>query len=843
MYFRLAFALQLGLTCIRMYGRMPGKDRSIVSVSIGDKAGQGNWWHAFNIRIQRFVDETGGGQPRTISRVDYGVVNLVYNGPAVATWEYGIGGNPQEFKYRPLMTEMMEDEEWKMGGKIIDPRTVRPTSGVDGYRTLMFYESEFQGVSRRICEMISYVEIRALDALTNSYLPNAKYVMNGRGEPIETFQYRLIRDPTGGFIGGYPVRQGVHVFELTRSGYQTLTFTLQIPIVCEGSNCLSSEYVYHEVYMIPSDGKTRFILNWGDVPGDLDIIVMPVGVQGLTGEPMNISWKTGKGEDVQVYGYDDIFPATSEYGPGREPYASWLLGDTRCACEYTCRENDLTHPFVCTHYISDARERCIDYESNNGLEPFSRVGQAPMCYDRNGIAKAACCCNDPDENGLVTCKGESDAWCCPVAQEVAGSMCSPVCSMHTSAVLNFNTTISIDRDEASHNDVAPDTDGKFVNRPEVATLSNLLPGTYRLYANAYSPSFDEDKRTFGSYTSMGIYLGNGEDLSVLVDTVTITRGAGKWIYGGYLQVTATQDSCFAPTKMMQKNPVNGRYLCYSWYSTGYSVSSPLALQYSALHVRIAGASGRQDAVLPDFTGAQYSVHAGGTCSCSTTGANRGCRCSGGSALVHAGVLGPMQRTQEDAEGWAKTTNAIYFPVESGQHYWLIVTGGGYYDHVYSLGACYPYVWGPIKTQSVVMVKKVDAGELRVIFGWSKISDGDVFIFKDPIPIHNELRRRAGNEPFVYWDDTQALPGVRLEQDCTTKECGVETVFFSNSAVHNGATYTVAVGVYAGLDQDSSDGKCEVSPVCNLQGRNSGRDERVDFYASSGLVEKVEYVGR
>ena len=468
--------------------------------------------------------------------------------------------------------------------------------------------------------------------------------------------------------------------------------------------------------------------------------------------------------------------------------------------------------------------------------PRSKAGQAPLCVDIQGNVKQACCCNLPNADGVITCEdGESDAWCCPVVDEIPSSLCKPTCFMRT-ANHTIETTLSIDRNENFHNMPKRDTSCKYVNRPEVASLNNLVPGMYKIFANAFPPT--EATQLFGSMTVVKIYLGNGHNRTVLVDTITLPQGTSNWLYAGYIMVTSEQQSCLATNKMLQKKAIDGRKLCYNWHRAGYQVNSPLNLQYGAVRIRIA-ASGRRQLPLPDFSGVQYSVHAGGSCTCMPEGGVTGCRCIG-SALVHAGLLGPTEKSNEEAEGWAIGLHPIHFPVEFGQEYWMIFSEVGYFDSTMRMGFVNFYTPMTIPIHSVVMTDRVDEGQLRIVFTWKAISDGDMYVFRGPLPIRylGGTQMPAHDPLVVWWDDPAGLDGVKLEQDCTTKECGIETIFFDDSPVHEGMIYTVAANVYAGVDQDSENGKCITSAQCNFQGR--GDDETVQFWGRDGPIAVVKY---
>ena len=847
-----------GCERITMYSGLPGRDRQVASASVGTKAGTGNWWHAFNIRVKYREVPDMHGHFRYLKGFEYAVVDKLYVGPTVCSEFCGIGGDLSSFLFQPAFEDMKEN--WKMNGVSSDPRKTRSVSYLneeeDGYKTLFLYQPY-----SHTCEPVSYVEIRALDALTHTYLSDATFRVNDTPKSYNTSRYRLIKDVTGDYVGGFLLPRGQHKFEVSRAGYRSEVYQLLVPQVCEGSNCLSTEIIYQEIYMIPNDGKTRVVLNWGDVPYNLDILVMPVGVLGRNGEPLN--WRTGSGSAVRVYdtsgiGIDAVLQGTTNYGAGREPYASQLLTDldhsmqkvimddctlaptSLCRCEHTCSEDTL-HRFVCTHYQS-SRMPCSEYENEVVSKlllgyPRSKAGQAPLCVDMKGNVKQACCCNLPNANGVITCEdGASDAWCCPVVDEIPSSFCTPTCYMRT-ANTTIETTLSIDRNENFHNMPKRDTSCKYVNRPEVASLSHLVPGMYKIFANAFSPT--GATQLFGSMTVVKIYLGNGHDRTVLVDTITLPQGTSNWLYAGYIMVTSEQQSCLATNKMLQKKTIDGRTMCYNWHRAGYQVNSPLNLQYGAVRIRIAAASGRTQMPLPDFSGVQYSVHAGGSCTCMPEGGVTGCRCIG-SALVHAGLLGPTEDSDEEAEGWAIGLHPIYFPVESGQEYWMIFAEAGYFDSTIRIGFVNFYTLEAVPMHTVVMTDRVDEGQLRIVFTWKAISDGDMYVFRGPLPIRylGGTQMPVHDPLVVWWDDPTGLDGVKLEQDCTTKECGIETIFFDDSPVHDGMMYTVAANVYAGVDQDSVDGKCTTSAQCHFQGRDD--DETVQFWGRDGPIAVVKY---
>ena len=820
-----------GCETISIFSGMPGTTDQLDSVSVGRQNSEiGDWWHVLNVRVT--------GQGSGAKSFEYGIINKVYDGPRVCNTGCGIGGNDvgSSKLFRPTMSEMMAKEQWKMAGITVDPRDMTPSNESGGYKAIM----SFNPLTRE-CEIATFIEIRALDAVTDTDLPDAVFRLNGGSTDYSTFDYRLSVDPAGLYSGGFSVGRGQHVFEVRRKGYISQSLTVVLPSTCKGAHCLPPGIAYREVYMVPNDGRTRIVLNWGNLPRNLDLLVMPVGV--VAQSHGMISWKDRKGNDVAVYDQKDYTQTTTSYGLGREPYASHnLVRDGSCRCEYTCKENSESHPFVCSHY-SSARKLCSAYEDQWKLVPHSEPGQAPLCV-HNGITKAACCCNKPTSDGSISCHdGKSDSWCCPLIDEIPGSLCQPLCAMRTDSGSNA-TQISIDRTEADHNRQASDSYGKYVNRPEVATLSNLLVGMYKVFVNAYSPSEKIDSNTIGAGTSVVIYFGNGKSETFLIDNVSTTGAGGKWLYAGYIMVTETQQSCLGQFKMLQTVRYEDKGSCYSWFKAGYFVKDPLAVRYGAVNIRIARASYRDQGTQPDFSGVQYSVHAGGSCSCTVSTGYGGCRCVD-SVMLHSGALGPTVVSNEEASGWAITVVPIYVPVVSDVTYTMILSQGNYYDQAVPMAMIDPLPLGQKPTTiTAVMVRRTNVDGLRVVLTFSGIEDGDLYIFRDPLPGKYE-NEGSNNDPFVFWDDQEALSGIKLEQDCTTNECGTETVLFSSSPDHVDATYSVVVNVYAGVGQDSEDGKCVLHTTkrCRLQGNSTNPDETVHFYDNNGLITQVRYQSR
>ena len=304
---------------------------------------KGNWWHAFNIRISMFTDLFSGS---TYKRFEYGIIDEIYDGPAVCTTVCGIGGDSKAFIYRPSMAILMKQESW---GAKTDPRTtkaIKTAFGGDGYRTIMMYENEtkvtledlsVEKVIARACRVISYVEVKAIDSLSGLWLPGATFRVGGRPEVYRTFDYRLAKDLINGdYEGGFMIMEGTHTFTISRPGYESVNVDIQVPYVCQGICTFPPGVIYREAFMIPADGRTRIILNWDEQPADMDLYVMPVGVVSL--ENKETIWTTAEGGKVPVYDYaitaqvfsDYDYQAgtakiTTSYGDGRQPYASSLL--------------------------------------------------------------------------------------------------------------------------------------------------------------------------------------------------------------------------------------------------------------------------------------------------------------------------------------------------------------------------------------------------------------------------------------------------------------------------------------------------------------------------------------
>lgn len=82
---------------------MPGKEQQVASVRVGDKIGQGNWWHAFNLRVSPYLGT---------KNFEYGIVDKIYKGPTVCETACGIGGDEATMiPYRPSMNAMLKEGE------------------------------------------------------------------------------------------------------------------------------------------------------------------------------------------------------------------------------------------------------------------------------------------------------------------------------------------------------------------------------------------------------------------------------------------------------------------------------------------------------------------------------------------------------------------------------------------------------------------------------------------------------------------------------------------------------------------------------------------------------------
>ena len=166
------------------------------------------------------------GHFRYLKGFEYAVVDKLYVGPTVCSEFCGIGGDLSSFLFQPAFEDMREN--WKMNGVSSDPRKTRSVSYLneeeDGYKTLFLYQPY-----SHTCEPVSYVEIRALDALTHTYLSDATFRVNDTPKSYNTSRYRLIKDVTGDYVGGFLLPRGQHKFEVSRAGYRSEVYQLLVP--------------------------------------------------------------------------------------------------------------------------------------------------------------------------------------------------------------------------------------------------------------------------------------------------------------------------------------------------------------------------------------------------------------------------------------------------------------------------------------------------------------------------------------------------------------------------------------------------------------------------------------
>ncbi len=107
------------------------------------------------------------------------------------------------------------------------------------------------------------------------------------------------------------------------------------------------------------------------------------------------------------------------------------------------------------------------------------------------------------------------------------SECVPVCYLVSSTDKDA-AQISIDRDDQTHGQA--DSRGEIfaANQPEVATLKNLIPGSYAVYVNAYPPDDSDEVGVFETDLKVDIWLGDGLQVSaVCMDTCVFVCMYGR----------------------------------------------------------------------------------------------------------------------------------------------------------------------------------------------------------------------------------------------------------------------------------------------------------------------------
>lgn len=75
-------------------------------------------------------------------------------------------------------------------------------------------------------------------------------------------------------------------------------------------------------------------------------------------------------------------------------------------------------------------------------------------------------------------------------------------------------------------------DWRSISVMATVTLRNMLPGSYHIYINAYDLEevLELRTKTFVDPFSVDIYLGNGMNSNVKIDTVARNFPGGKWFH-------------------------------------------------------------------------------------------------------------------------------------------------------------------------------------------------------------------------------------------------------------------------------------------------------------------------
>mmetsp|Transcript_46885 Transcript_46885/g.111249 ORF Transcript_46885/g.111249 Transcript_46885/m.111249 type:complete len:1266 (+) Transcript_46885:264-4061(+) len=242
--------------------------------TVGPKGDDGNWWHVLNIVVSEMGDGT--------SVVSYGVVDrMLEPGPAVSLSGAVTGMFGTEPKDSPVTGEL---------------------------RMLHAFRVESDGTLW--CGQLVLMGIEVLSAVTSEVLSTA--TVRFVGESTGTFsvaQNVLVPDGRGGFTGGFYRAEGDHVLEIQANGYSTQTMQINLQKIMEPA--------FFQANLLPSDGQTRIVLEWGNQPADLDLIVVPRGVRAWDGTL--VRWTTGFNERPQAY------------DPCEDAYVWWGLADV-CEC-------------------------------------------------------------------------------------------------------------------------------------------------------------------------------------------------------------------------------------------------------------------------------------------------------------------------------------------------------------------------------------------------------------------------------------------------------------------------------------------------------------------------------
>jgi hypothetical protein len=243
----------------------------VVTREVGDKGAEANWWHVCNIVVR---EEAQG----------------LFIGVAV-------------------VDEMIAEGPWIDGeeGDFVGAFDVAPDywSGKDTYVRDLFTLPEDM-----TCAKVIYIGINVRSVVTSEELLDATYTIDG-GEPVNAELFRVTFSFVDGYSGGRSVTPGVRTIKVSNPGYIDHTFTISLA---------NEDTVVYEIFLMPSDSRTRAVLNWGAEVEDLDLMVVPVGVKDLDGTP--VDWRDQAGDLARE----------SYWYTGNSAHVSWELGESGCFC-------------------------------------------------------------------------------------------------------------------------------------------------------------------------------------------------------------------------------------------------------------------------------------------------------------------------------------------------------------------------------------------------------------------------------------------------------------------------------------------------------------------------------
>lgn len=419
------------------------------------------------------------------------------------------------------------------------------------------------------------IRVRVVDAVTDQEVPGATFQVDGDVTAAYTAEQMDV---------GLSVIPGEHTVMAFAPGYLSKSYVVE-----------ASTSVGYTLYLVPDDGYTRVVVNWGALPANLDTYVVPSEV--ITCDNVTAEWVA---EDYFV-------PQTVGEGEGpyvwhREP--TLIVNDGRNLTEYEYytyyyyEEENTTYYYYYGENATDGNATdgnatyyyYYEYEYNVTNVTYSsgtrRLLNANLTNSSsNGTLSNATLGNStimttPVPAPLPICS--NSAFDQPAAGGLTSSNSSNSSGLSNSSNFsnssNSNTTddaptlsdrffpmISLIRDEASHS-MDLDSDGFLLNGPEIVTFRDLLPGLYLVYVNAKPPDGSRDAgQVFTGPVSVDVYLGDGVNSTLLVSIVEFEDDGSIWRHIGWIEVGSLGSECEGATSVRQLRTGSGLGFCYSWY--------------------------------------------------------------------------------------------------------------------------------------------------------------------------------------------------------------------------------------------------------------------------------------